>query len=216
MAKINYTCSLGKICHSSEILKKNMHKTCSYPFDWIFSNSKMIIDCLEDNFNIFLDKSYYINISNKRCGHAYYNREIVNHYFRLNQVLFNHHNPLNNENDYNYYTRCVNRFRELLNCEESKLFIIININQDDVNEDQKNHIIEFNNKFSKYTKNYKLLFIYHIKNKPNNYHEFTHVDNIDFLVLHTLSHSNGVNFTKNNDNIYLNNIILKTYNFNVG
>jgi len=38
---------------------------------------------------------------------------------------------------------------------------------------------------------------------------------IDFLELHTLSSSNGVNFTNTNDNDYLNNIINTTYNFNL-
>jgi len=36
MLKINYTCSLGSLCHSSQILKQNKLKLCSYPFDWIF------------------------------------------------------------------------------------------------------------------------------------------------------------------------------------
>jgi hypothetical protein len=43
---INYTCSLGWLCHSSQILKRNNYKTCSYPFDWIFSGTNVIIDCL--------------------------------------------------------------------------------------------------------------------------------------------------------------------------
>jgi hypothetical protein len=53
MLEINYTCSLGSLCHSSQILKRNNYKKCSYPFDWIFSNYDIIIDCLEDDFNIF-------------------------------------------------------------------------------------------------------------------------------------------------------------------
>ena len=58
MLEINYTCSLGNLCHGSQILKRNNYKKCSYPFDWIFSNYDIIINCLEDDFNIFLDKSY--------------------------------------------------------------------------------------------------------------------------------------------------------------
>ena len=83
MLEINYTCSVGSLCHSSQILKRNNYKKCSYPFDWIFSNYDIIIDCLEDDFNIFLDKSYYNIISETQCGHSKY--------------LYNmwwHHNPL--------------------------------------------------------------------------------------------------------------------------
>ena len=202
--EIKYVCSLGSLCHSSNLLKKNNLKSCSYPFDWIFSNHNIIIHCIEDDFKIFLDKSYYVSTEYNRCSHSYYTNG-----------MFHHHNPLNNENDYNYYIRCVNRFRQLLQYEEHKLFVMIVVNNDNFKENLKNEIIDFNNKFSKYTKNYTLLFICHIKNKQNNYHKFTHNDNIDFLELHTLSSSDGVNFTNYSDNIYLNNIINKKYNFKI-
>jgi hypothetical protein len=202
--EIKYVCSLGSLCHSSQILKQNNLKKCSYPFDWIFSNYNNIIHCMIDDFKIFLDKSYYISISDKQCGHLYYHKQ-----------MFNHHNPLNNENDYNYYIRCVNRFKQLIQYEEHKLFIMIFPNMNNLEEKLKNNIIDFNNKFSKYTKNYTLFVIFHIKNKANNHHIFTHNDNIDFLELHTLSPSDGNRFININDNIYLNNIINKTYNFNI-
>jgi hypothetical protein len=207
MLEINYTCSLGGMCHSSQILKRNNLKLCSYPFDWIFSNCDNIIHCIEDNFNIFLDKSYYQDIhtkwNNNQCGHKYYN---VN--------MFNHFDP-RNEKDYNYYVRCVDRFKNLLQKQEHKLFTMIFINIDNVEKNIINNIIDFNNKFSKYTYNYTLLVIFHIPNKQQNHHIFTYNDNIHFLELHTLSGSGGVEFGNNNDNIYLDNIIKSKYNFNI-
>jgi hypothetical protein len=125
--------------------------------------------------------------------------------------MFNHHNLLNNINDYNYYVRCVDRFKKLLQKKEHKLFIMIFVNMNNIDEYIKNKIIDFNNKFSKYTSNYTLLVIFHIPNKPQNHHIFTYNDNIHFLELHTLSISNGVFFINNNDNIYLDNIINSTY-----
>jgi hypothetical protein len=86
---------------------------------------------------------------------------------------------------------------------------------DKVEEKQKNDIINFNNQFSKYAKNYTLLVIFHIKNKQDNHHTFTHNNNIDFLELHTLSRSNGIEFDNDNDDNYLDNIINKKYNFNI-
>jgi hypothetical protein len=202
--EIKYACSLGPLCQSSQILINNNLKRCSYPFDWILSNYNNIIHCIEDDFNIFLDSSYYINMSDNKCGHSYYHPQ-----------MFYHNNPLN-ENDYIYYFRCVDRFKKLLQYEEHKLFIMIFTNMDNIEENSKNDIINFNNKFSKYTKNYTLLIIYHIKNKENNHHIFTHHDNIDFLELHTLSNSDGLNFINNdNDNYYLNNIINTRYKFNI-
>lgn len=205
MLEINYTCSLGSLCHSSEILKRNNLKLYSYPFDSIFTNYYNILHCLEDNFNIFLDKSYYINISREKCGHSKYNAN-----------MWWHHNPLINANHYSYYVRRVDRFRNLLQKQEHKLFIMIFTNMNNIEESRKKEIIEFNNKFSKYTYNYTLLVIFHISNKEKNHHIFTiYNDNINFLELHTLSISNGASFENNNDNIYLDNIINSKYNFNL-
>ena len=209
MLEINYTCSLGSLCHSSQILKRNRLKIYSYPFDWIFSNCDNIIHCIEDNFNIFLDKSYYIGIDDNRCEHTYY----YNKGCGIN--MFNHFNPLNNSEHYNYYVRCVDKFKKLLQKQEHKLFIMIFPNMINIDENIKNKIIEFNNKFSKYTSNYTLLVIFHIPNKENNRNIFTYNDNINFLELHTLSCSNGCEFVNNDDNIYLDNIIKSKYNFNI-
>jgi len=199
-----YTCSLGSHCQSSQLLKNNKLKKHSYPFDWIFSSCYDILHCLRTDFKIFLDKSYYVSLADKRCSHLYYHGE-----------LFNHHNPLTSESDYNYYCRCVARFRQLLQFEERKFFIMILVNMDSVMEHDKNKIIDFNNTFSTYAKNYTLVVVYHIKNKPAQHHEFTHNGNIDFLELHTLSASKGVEFTNSSDNEYLNNIINTAYKFSI-
>jgi len=205
MLEINYTCSLGSLCHSSQILKRNNLKLCSYPFDWIFSNCDTIIHCIEDKFNIFLDESYYQDIHwiNNQCGHKYYN-----------VIVFSHFDP-RNEKYYNYYVRCVYRFKNLLQKQEHKLFTMIFVNMDNIENNNINNIIDFNNKFSKYTSNYTLLVIFHIPNKQQNHHIFTYNDNIHFLELHTLSSSGGLEFGNNNDNIYLDNIIKSKYNFNI-
>ena len=206
--EIKYTCSLGNECHTAQILKRNKLKLCSYPFDWIFSSCDNIIHCIENDFTIFLNKSYYTNIqdkeSDKKCGHSYYNKQ-----------LFNHHNPLKYENDYNYFIRCVERFKKLLKYQDHKLFIIMNRNMDNITPVNINAAIDFNKKFSKYTSNYTLLVIFHIKNKQQNYYNFKYHDNIHFLELHTLSLSDGVVFINNNDNNFIDNIIKSTYKFNL-
>ena len=84
-----------------------------------------------------------------------------------------------------------------------------------IDENIKKKIIEFNNKFSKYTNNYTLLVIFHKPKKEQNHNIFTYNDNIHFLELHTLSVSNGKDFNDHNDNIYLDNIINSKYNFNL-
>lgn len=202
--EIKYTCSLGPLCHSASILKLNNIKLCSYPFDWVFSSTFIILDCLNDDFKTFLDKKYYCDVTTKwnkrQCGHTKYD---------LN--MFNHKDP-RTEEDYEYYKRCVDRFRSLIKNTDSKLFIkiLINLNEKDINDIKKSNI-KFNNDFSKYTNNYILLIILNISDKKTNYHCFTYENNIHFLELHTISKSNGNTFLNNNDNQYLNNIIKNNY-----
>ena len=205
--EINHVCSLGGLCHSSQILKRNKLKVCSYPFDWIFSNPNMIIDCIEDGFAKFLNKSYYIDASDnsrQKCIHSYYSKDIT----------FNHHNPLSNKKHYDYYVRCIDRFKQLLKYQEHKLFILTIPNISCVNEAIKRDIIEFNNKLSKHTLNYTVLVILHIPGKPQK-HEFTYHDNIHFLELHTISKTDGVEFFDYRDTSYFDDILKTNYAFNI-
>ena len=198
--KFAYTCSLGPFCHSTNLLKQNNIKMCSYPFDWIFSNYNNVIHCIKDDFKIFLDKSYYQSITDKRCSHSYYGKD-----------MFRHHNPLMHDNDYKYYVRCVDRFKDLLQSKRDKLFITINVNNDTIDENIVQNIVDFNNQFAIYTNNYILLVILHVKNKQKNHHKFTIKGNIHFLELHTISISDGLTFMNESDNVYLDNIIKTTY-----
>lgn len=198
--KFAYTCSLGPFCHSTNILKQNNLKMCSYPFDWIFSNYNNVIHCIKDDFKMFLDKSYYQSITDKQCSHSYYGKD-----------MFRHHNPLMHDNDYKYYVRCVERFKDLLIHKEQKLFITIHVNNDAIDDSIIDTMVDFNNKFGIYTNNYILLVILHLKNKQKNYHKFTIKGNIHFLELHTISVSDGLTFMNYSDNVYLDNIIKTTY-----
>ncbi len=195
--EFDHFCSLGTLCHSSQMLKRNNFKKCSYPFDWIHSNCNIITHCLQNNFKIFLDKSYYININDTKCGHSYYHER-----------MFNHHNPLNKK-DYTYFVRCVDRFKKILKKNESKLFILMYVN---MNHNEIDKSIEFNKILSKFTSNYKLLVIYHQVNKFRKY-TFEKKDNIHFLKLYTLSESDGKEFKNEEDNMYLDNILKSYYKF---
>jgi calcineurin-like phosphoesterase family protein len=83
--------------------------------------------------------------------------------------MFVHYNPLINRDHYNYFVRCVDRFKNLLQKQEHKLFIMTFVNMNNIDENIKIKVIEFNNKFSKYTYNYTLLVIFHIPNKEQNH-----------------------------------------------
>lgn len=205
--EISYVCSLGQLCHVGMIFKRNKLKLASYPFDWTFSNFKNILHCIQDKFNIFLDKSYYVSVCHGTLGgHRFYDS---------NCHIFNHHDPLVNESHYTYFVRCVDRFNTLLRQSEHKLFVSMIPNMSEVNETIVDEIIEFNSKFKQCTSNYTLLCILHIPNKSENFHKFTKVDSIEILELHTKNRSDGTSFKNESDDTYLDTILNTHYKFNL-
>lgn len=123
--------------------------------------------------------------------------------------MFNHHNPL--KNDYEYFIRCVNRFKILLKSSQTKLFILMYVN---MNKNEIQEAIHFNSIFSKYTSNYILLVIHHEVNKIR-HHYFEYKDNIHILYLYTLSESDGKEFKNDDDNFYLDTIINAHYKLRI-
>lgn len=119
--------SIGSHCITSSVLKKNGLKRWSGPFDWIFSNIPMIAHCISDEFATFLDKSHHIKVDDKdriftqhrKCNHAFYKEN-----YGINYV-FNHHDMTEIDN-YNYFSRCVDRFLNALRNDNN---ILINISQ---------------------------------------------------------------------------------------
>lgn len=109
---IKHLISLGCACNVSLYCKEMGLKRCSMPFDWIFCNMKMIMHIIDDGFKTFLDKSEMFTIEDKRCGHYVYH-----------QQLFNHRNPKDNIDDYNYYVRTAKRFKEVLENKDHKMFV---------------------------------------------------------------------------------------------
>ena len=208
MNEFSFACSLGPQCHSTNILRRLNLKKESYPFDWIFSNLKNVEHAIKDDFKIFLDEKFYTNpdVLSKTQRHSYY--------FENGASMFNHHNPLNKEH-YDYFVRCVNRFNTLIFEKEYKLFIFTYINLEiPVFSSIQKKIQEFKNFFDSIVSNYKILVILHFVSDSQG-HKFNIIDNIDFLLLSTKSKSNGCEFIDFSDNIYLDQVILSNYTFNI-
>lgn len=111
--------SLGENCSSAWYLKQIGLKKASYPFDWIFSSPEIIIDCIDDEFEKYLDKSFIEPKGNKvSAGHRFYHSN-----------FFNHRNPLKSKKDYNYYERCCQRFLRNLKSKEPIYYLITLINE---------------------------------------------------------------------------------------
>lgn len=221
---ITSVCSLGILCHTTDVLNRSGLKKCSYPFDWVFSDWNIIADCLENNFEKFLDKTLYsdpvFKFTDRQCGHKSYHQD-----------FFFHKNPRDREDDYEYYKRCITRFDDLLKSDKQKLFVILivphgtreplsvatQIEQghpiEDVLLKTKNEIVNFKDTLKKHTSNFKVLAIFAVPDQSENSHKFTIEDDLHFVELYTKSKSNGKTFIDESDNVYLDGIIRDTYNF---
>jgi hypothetical protein len=119
---IAHLASLGSFCLPGNVLRNNGLKRYSLPFDWIFSSPQMLIDCLADDFSALLDRRYYRSISEGRWAPgAEHELYLENYGIRS---VFAHRDPTREE-DYLYFTRCVERFRNLLRSRHPKLFLIM-------------------------------------------------------------------------------------------
>ena len=121
---IQETMSLGTFCFSAHLLRKYCLRPCSYPFDWVFCQPKIVADCFSDKFSLFLDKKCYKeHYDPGKCHHSTYDptQPLYEHY---NPPFFFHHNPTR-EPHYQHFVRSVNRVNQLLKRKTSKLFLII-------------------------------------------------------------------------------------------
>lgn len=218
---IQHFISLGTLCHPARMLQRIHVKNVSYPFDWMFTDENVVIDILNDDFNKFMDKSYYGDVKNKfserTCGHSLYHED-----------FFFHKNP-RNEDDYLYYQRCINRFKGMLCDPGEKLFIMMyspgsTKHPTDVyklfNEEYHTETIlnnlrlrgeNLNNTLMKFTNNYKLLIVMNFGNNEKQSFQMVHHGNIHYLTLNTLSESTGVTFKDNADNLYFSGIMCEHY-----
>jgi hypothetical protein len=122
-----------------------------------------------------------------------------------------HHNPANTK-DYEYFVRCVERFRKLLASPNPKLFVVGRINLETYDDAKLDEVVEFNKAFSKHTTNYRILVIVNVVKQAEQRYTITRrEDGIDVLELYTLSDSDGLEFHDKKDNAYLDGILKKMY-----
>lgn len=150
--------SIGPWCTTADILKSNNLRTEAYPFDYIFSSLEIVKHCINDKFNTFLDKKYYTS-GNKydSTRHTFYCKFLdtpllLEHHFKNNYSndykvssgnLFNHHNLIQDNGDYEKFKRRCNRLLSLIENNEKIVFVYHNCYTNDFND-----IIDFYNNFS--------------------------------------------------------------------
>lgn len=123
---------LGTLCLTSQLLKQMGLKQASMPFDWIFSSPEMIAHAIRDDFGEFLarDNITTVPVSRRpdpalyRADHVYYRDR-----FGVNFV-FNHHDPSQSEDDYQYFVRCADRFRSILSGDKVLFLLFKHLHED--------------------------------------------------------------------------------------
>ena len=202
--KINYVVSFGDCCITAWFMKHNGLKKCSYPFDWIVTGELCnLIDCIDTDFEKFLDKSRYIDSESPNsngAGHLDYHKN-----------MFIHRDP-RIEKHHNYYVRSINRFRKLLNKAGSKLFIYTTQETDE--DLLKIEVDSLNQILSKKTTNYYILLIQlKLGDKRN---KNIKVDgNVIHLNLTTTTPHNGLHFENKKDTKLYVNGILELFEFDL-
>lgn len=189
MIEFKYACPIGNYCFSSAILNDLKIRDRALPFDWLFTTPKSTCEILKDDFKEFLNKEHYVDIHDvaiehggRQAGHALYHKN-----------FFNHKNP-REKVDYDYYVRCVERFREFLKSDEKKLFICSYKNSDKKMHELKDEILELNKVLSSKTTNFHLLCHINYPYQGKIKSTVTAIDNVTFFELHNMSDNHGLGY----------------------
>jgi len=105
--------SLGQNCSTAWFLQAVGKRTCSTPFDWIFTSAQIIEHCIRDDFREFLDLRYVVPFpgDDSRAGHARYH---ANMFFHGNPHVRDYHARLQ---------RSVARFRDFYQSNRPLVFV---------------------------------------------------------------------------------------------
>lgn len=132
--------SIGHFCPCAYALKANGLRDASYPFDWIPAEPQTVQKCIEDGFKSFLDRSQYYHDNNESCT------DIVNkaqcHHASYGRYFFRHHCPKCFEEHFQYYERCVQRFKSIINDPTKEIVFVWLSIHDEGSEDQVDDLIQ--------------------------------------------------------------------------
>jgi hypothetical protein len=149
--------SVGPYCSCADILKETGLRKIAYPFDYIFSSLEMVKHCINDKFNILLDKRYYKYCSESSTQHLFYSKFIdteilkkhhIAHHLPdiandlTNREIFLHHNLFDNDIYLAFVRRC-NRLLNLIDNDNKIVLVYYNCYTNDFND-----ILDFYNFFS--------------------------------------------------------------------
>lgn len=170
--------SVGHRCTTASLIKIMKMKFESYPFDWVVSKLETVKYCIENNFNDFLQSEHYIRIDSDTTNvvdneelfvtnesivfNKKYESNILsetncykpNYRGTYDYMLALTHHDMHDENNKQYFGRCIKRFQNILKLTKRKFYLYVNplIGNNDFKMTSANTLIQFIN-FTEFMKN---------------------------------------------------------------
>ena len=214
--------SIGSFCQSSAFIRRQMNAESKanrplLPFDVVFSNPMMVVDCIRDRFDKFLCRQH-IQGMGARSGHTVYDQ--LNKDFhgwsqkRSSPCTFNHHN-LASDSVHQKYAKGCEYFLALSKVPKTKLFLctLNPCGQSNLTERSTEKLVKAISDMFPYS---HVLFV-HIKidkqlpRKQETVRKVVDTVTVTHLTVTTPSKSNGRQLVDDRDNTYLEDQILALY-----
>ena len=187
------------------------------PFDVLYSNPEMVVDCIRNRFDVFLSRQHIYGKVNK-SGHSTYDRLNQEHHNwseEKSHCTFHHHNLTRDEVHERYAKGC-KYFLALSNVPQTKLFVFTT-NPDSRRLTDKNRT-DMAKEISKMFPNSHVLLVdimveEHLPSKCKTVREIVDTVTVTHITVTTPSKSNGRQLKNEADSVYLEDQILALYDF---
>jgi hypothetical protein len=190
--------SIGHRCTSASLIKHLNLKFESYPFDWVVSKLEVIIDCIETDYQHYLNSDNYnekqsetFNLSDGKKRHICFENIVYNNYYEsaflenfdgnvennygtYGMMLSLTHHDIRNQEGLAYFQRCVQRFKKMLALPGQKFYLYVHPllgNQEFQLDSARliNYFIEFVDKFKTKSPNLFGIFFVVVKNNDKKF-----------------------------------------------
>ena len=110
--------SLGSHCYPAWLIERMGLRNAAYPFDWLFSDPRMILDCLRDRCSTLLNPIYHQKVDAHRSNHTLYGPRFGH------TSVFNHHD-ITHPDTAAHFSRAVGRMEEILSSSEDVQLVLM-------------------------------------------------------------------------------------------
>jgi hypothetical protein len=138
--------SVGHRCTSASLIKEMRQKYETYPFDWVVSKLDVLVHCIETDFVEYLRVENYLdketetlNLCDDVKTHVCNENIVYNKYYENEYLLDSPenkigtygmklamtHHDIRTDKDYQYFQRCVERFKKILAFPQQKFYLYV-------------------------------------------------------------------------------------------